>query len=75
MVEWYRGEPEIESRKVYPVREVWKCPKSDCDGEMEFNGASWPTADPGYHHTCTKCGYTAAIHGKGFPRINYKEEA
>lgn len=71
MSEWYFGEREIASEAVSPVREHWKCPK-DCGGEMVFNGISWMTAEPGYHHTCTVCSLTLAIHGAKYPRIVYR---
>jgi hypothetical protein len=70
---WFSGEPEVVEKELVPYRRVWLCPEDDCDGEMKFNGFTWPTADPGYHHTCTKCGFTAAVHAK-YPGVGYKEK-
>lgn len=46
----------------------WLCPNRECAGEMKDSGWTWPTGDPGYHHTCSVCGFTAAIHGATYPR-------
>lgn len=68
---WFDGEPDVSRERVVPVRERWWCPMSDCDGEMTFNGSTWPTGRPGYHHTCGECGFTAAVRGKKYPRITH----
>ena len=52
---WFKGEPEIAGGR-------WSCPAEGCAGHMVANGFVWPTFDPGYHHTCDACGFTAAIH-------------
>ena len=69
---WFNSEPKITERVMVPVEEHWSCPVENCDGEMKFNGMTWPTGNPGYHHTCDKCGFTAAISGKRYPRIAYR---
>lgn len=69
---WFHGEPMITKRQVTPVRASWLCP-TECGGYMVFNGMTWPTGDPGYHHTCDQCGFTAAIHGHRYPEIQYVE--
>lgn len=72
MIEWHSGEPKIREEPVRPVRERWMCPKEGCVGEMVFNGTTWMTCDPGYHHTCSECGHTAAVRGATYPRVVYK---
>lgn len=54
---WFRPEPNI-------VEGRWRCPHNDCDGYMISNGSVWPMNPPGYHHSCTACGFTAAIKEK-----------
>ena len=71
-VDWFVGTPEIAVRPVRPVRHVWRCPRC-VGGEMVYNGSWWPTGDPGYHHTCSKCGFTTAINGHRYPEIVYEE--
>jgi hypothetical protein len=68
---WFNGEPAITETPMVPVQLRWLCPIDDCGGEMKFNGMVWPTGQPGYHHSCDKCGFTAAVHGK-FPRVEYR---
>ena len=46
----------------------WLCPNRECAGEMKDAGWMWPTFDPGHHHTCSECGFTAAIKGCTYPR-------
>ncbi len=70
---WFKGEPNIEQTPRVPVHSRWLCPQDDCDGEMVANGATWPMNPPGNHHTCDKCGFTAAISGQSYPTIEYKE--
>lgn len=70
---WFRGEPNLKKTPMRPVNVTWPCPVTPCDGEMRFNGMMWPTGDPGYHHTCTKCGFKAAIKGNKYPSIRYEE--
>lgn len=69
---WFRGKPKLERFRVEVYEEHWLCPQDGCDGEMLPNGFVWPTGDPGHHHTCNKCEYTAAIHGR-FPRTVHKK--
>jgi len=64
---WFNAEPEIAEKPVQTFEQRWMCPMDDCSGEMVFNGLTWPTGDPGYHHTCDTCGFTAAIHDR-YPR-------
>lgn len=72
---WFKGEPQITRRVMRPVQERWLCPHDGCDGEMLSSGWNWPTNPPGYHHTCTVCGFTAApMSGQHFPRITYEED-
>ncbi len=71
MVEWYNNEPNIEKTPVVPVSEKWLCAQKNCDGAMVYNGTSWPTGTPGYHHTCDECGYTTVLRGKRYPRITH----
>ena len=70
---WFHGDLEdfVEREEVRPVREHLKCTEG-CGGEMKFTGSTWSTFQPGYHHTCDKCGETVAIEGKQFPRISYE---
>lgn len=68
---WFNAEPKLEERRMVPVQQRWMCPIDVCGGEMKFNGMTWPTGNPGYHHTCDKCGFTAAIHGAKYPRMAY----
>jgi len=71
MAGWFDGDPEISQTPVKTVREQWICPKKGCGGEMIFNGMSWPTSTPGYHHTCNTCEYTTAVRGVRYPRITH----
>ncbi len=70
---WFNTEPTIEREPLIPMHASWRCPISDCGGEMKFNGMTWPTGNPGYHHTCDKCEFTAAVRGKKYPCIEYLE--
>lgn len=70
---WLKGEPTLIETPMQPVRVIWPCPMDECAGEMEFNGCTWPMSIPGYHHSCSKCGFTAAIAGKKYPTIEYRE--
>lgn len=48
----------------------------ECDGEMKFNGKVWAatsTTPVGFHHTCEKCGFTAAVPNVRFPYVDYEE--
>lgn len=72
MCEWYSGKKEVKRFEVRVFEEHWMCPKEGCEGEMIPNGMVWPTGDPGIHHTCTKCKYTAAIHGR-YPRTVHEK--
>jgi hypothetical protein len=69
---WFNGEPNVTRDAMIPVRLRWLCPIESCGGEMIFNGMTWPTGDPGYHHTCNKCEFTAAVHGRRYPSIAYE---
>lgn len=65
---WFNQAPTVEwsaDRRV-----VWKCPTKDCFGEMVQTGMVWPTGDPGYHHQCNLCGFTAAIKGAVFGEVH-----
>lgn len=69
---WFHGTVRPQRKLVQTFQEIWSCPVTPCDGEMIYNGMMWPTGDPGFHHTCNKCGFTAAIHGAKYPRMtNY----
>lgn len=65
---WFNGKPEVSERLVQTYEQRWLCPVKPCDGEMQFSGMVWPTGDPGYHHTCSKCGFKAAVCGGMYPR-------
>lgn len=67
---WFAGEPTIERAPVRPVMLRWRCPIDG--GEMVSAGWTWPTFEPGYHHTCDRCGFTAALSGQRFPRVEYE---
>jgi hypothetical protein len=71
---WFKGEPKITTKRMYPVQARWLCPIEGCDGEMKYAGWTWPVNPPGYHHTCHVCGFTAAIHGKKYPCTEYVED-
>lgn len=71
--EWFKGEMKLRTVRLAPVRVHWLCPQDGCAGEMKPNGLVWPTAQPGYHHTCTSCGYTCATTAGRFPRVEYEE--
>lgn len=69
MSRWFLGKPNIvKTYKLWTAK--WICPIEGCFGEMIFNGAIWPMSPPGYHHTCDKCGFTAALSGRKYPGIN-----
>jgi hypothetical protein len=70
---WFKGEPTVREKVMVPVRQEWACPVEGCNGSMVFNGFTWPTGTPGYHHTCDKCEFTAAARGERFPRTIYRE--
>ena len=72
MSEWFFGTPIETRQRLVPVRVRWTCPKC-AHGEMVFNGYTWPTGDPGYHHTCTACKHTAAINCHRYPEIRYED--
>lgn len=65
---WFNEDPEVEYQEIAVVREHWPCPNEGCEGEMEFTGRIWPMPDPGYHHKCSACDFTAAIRGAQYPR-------
>jgi hypothetical protein len=65
---WFKGEPSTTRKRLIPYREIWNCPIDGCDGEMIATGEAWPFNPPGYHHRCSKCGFTAAVHAR-YPRI------
>lgn len=65
---WFNAEPVIGYAEQVPINEKWFCPIEGCAGEMMFNGSTWPMNPPGYHHTCDKCGFTAALRDKKYPR-------
>jgi len=71
--DWFGGEPNIQQEPKRPVLSRWICPQDGCGGEMKFNGMTWPMNPPGYHHTCDKCGFTAALSGRHYPTIEYVE--
>ena len=60
---WFNGAPSVS---VSGGEVVWNCPSTGCNGHMRFNGSVWATGSPGYHHTCTNCGFTAALKGAVF---------
>ncbi len=71
---WFKGPvTTLVRKKMIPVEVRWMCPMDGCDGEMEDNGMRWPMNIMGYHHTCTKCGFTAALSGKSYPTVEYEE--
>jgi hypothetical protein len=74
---WFSGEPDFQDKKMVPVKRRWMCPIPDCGGEMKSAGYTWPTGNPGYHHTCDNkdCEFTAAIKGGTYPRVVYVEAA
>jgi len=55
--------------KTYAV--TLSCPVCK-DGEMKFNGYTWPANPEGYHHTCNKCGVTKAIRSRKYPMARYE---
>ncbi len=71
MTEWFKGElgPLEKSTEVSTYRVVLTCPKCG-EGKMRFNGMTWPTAPPGYHHQCTKCEYICVIRGHQYPELS-----
>lgn len=69
---WFTGEMRILRKRKIPVIVRWLCPYPDCEGEMQPNGTIWPTGDPGIHHTCAVCGFTAAVHDR-FPKVEYED--
>lgn len=71
--EWFAGLPATKVSPVLTRREIWPCPQSDCPGTMEYNGFQWPVNPPGYHHTCSACGYTVVTNAGAFPRIIHVE--
>lgn len=71
---WFNQEPEIVERPVRTFEQRWLCPMDECSGQMVYNGMSWPMNPPGYHHTCSECGFTAAIHGKRYPLTTTRSE-
>ena len=68
---WFNASPKIKESRMIPVQQIWPCPIDGCKGEMEYNGSMWATCEAGYHHTCSKCNFTAAIKGARYPRIVY----
>ncbi len=69
---WFNAEPSLTQVEMVPVRQTWICPACDGTGEMISTGGAWLTNPPGYHHTCNKCGFTAALRGgKQYPSISY----
>ena len=69
---WFNEEPKIEVTPVQAVMERWYCPIDGCDGQMKYTGMTWPTGDPGYHHKCDICDFTAAIQGAKYPRQSFR---
>jgi predicted RNA-binding Zn-ribbon protein involved in translation (DUF1610 family) len=56
---WFSAEPEVKDGR-------WICPLDG--GEMVYTGISWLSNPSGHHHTCNKCGFTAAPRsGRRFP--------
>lgn len=68
---WGEQEPTFIKTELVPVKIELQCPKCK-EGTMDFNGAGWPGEPPAFHHTCTKCGYTAALPGAQFPTIGHQ---
>lgn len=62
-MEWHFG-PTTIARHVHFE---WVCPQCN-EGRMVSNGGLWPTATPGYHHQCDKCGHAAALSGVRYPQ-------
>lgn len=71
MSEWFSGTPTFIDTPRQPVLREWACPVDGCTGKMVFNGHTWPTGDPGYHHTCTVCKGTLAIQGGRYPKMEF----
>ncbi len=65
---WFNQTPNVACTSDRRV--VWRCPAQDCFGEMVQTGIVWPTGDPGYHHECNLCGFTAAIKGAVFGQLD-----
>jgi len=63
---WFNQEPDIHIS--LDGDKMWPCPIEGCIGEMKYNGGAWPMSPMGYHHTCDKCGFTAALRGKKYPQ-------
>lgn len=57
---WFNRAPVTREVPVVSVEVHWPCPVAPCEGEMIYAGWDWPTGDPGYHHKCNRCGFTAA---------------
>lgn len=74
MANWYVGEPSLRATEVVPVKQVWRCPETGCDGEMIYVGMDWPTAPPGHHHDCNKCGVRWVTRAGMFPRVIFQEK-
>lgn len=74
MTDWYFDPPDLRKVPLRAIRVHWLCPQTGCDGKMIANGYTWPTPDPGYHHMCSVCKFTAVIHGRRYPAIEYEEE-
>ncbi len=58
---------------MYPVNLRWLCPIDNCGGEMKYAGWQWPVNPAGNHHTCDKCGFTAAVRGERYPRTVFRK--
>jgi hypothetical protein len=69
---WFNDTPDLVETPVTSVRVTWPCPVTGCGGEMKFNGETWLTSAPGYHHTCDRCGFTAALRWKKYPTVEYR---
>lgn len=65
---WFEPEPVVDEYEVRTFVQRWLCPVAGCGGEMTANGITWPMNPVGYHHTCDRCSFTAALSGKRFPR-------
>lgn len=73
---WYVGEPQIVTEPVTLAETFWPCPVDGCRGEMVASGQTWetdpPSADLGYHHVCSVCGFAAAILNVRYPVTTYR---
>jgi len=74
---WFNRAPEVLETPALVVRQRWMCPLRSCSGEMVFNGSAWGAGadgkSRGWHHTCSVCGFTAALVDQKFPQFVLKD--